>query len=341
MPDDHEHVHDHAQDIHHGCDAEHSHDEPDRHGHGHSHDHSHSHGHGHSHGPVDYNKAFAIGVFLNVGFATAEALYGYFAGSLALIADSGHNFSDVIGLLLAWGAARLSQRQPSERHTYGLRSSSILAALFNAVLLLVAVGAIAWESIRRFSEPAPVAGTTIIWVALLGIIINTATAMLFMSGRKNDLNIRGAFLHMAADAAVSAGVVLAGVLIIYTGWAWVDPLVSLIIAAVILIGTWGLLRESVDLALHAVPEGIDPTAVHAFLSGLAGVTAVHHLHIWGMSTTETALTAHLVKPDHQNDDELIAQACNELHKRFGIEHSTLQLERSDRSCPSGLNCGTE
>lgn len=310
------------------------------HDHDHSHDHSHSnsHGAGHCHGPADYNRVFAIGVTLNIGFATAEAIFGYFAESLALVADAGHNFSDVLGLLMAWGATRLSQHRPSERRTYGLRSTSILAALFNAVILLVAVGAIAWEAIRRFSDPAPVAGTTIIWVALIGIVINTATAMLFMSGRKDDLNIRGAFLHMAADAAVSAGVVFAGVAILYTGWNWIDPVVSLIIAAVILIGTWGLLRESIDLALHAVPEGIDPQEVSAYLASLPGVTAVHDLHIWGMSTTEAALTVHLVKPDHSDDDELIALASKELHDRFGIEHTTLQWERDDSSCPSGGAC---
>ena len=304
------------------------------------HHHGHSHNHGHSHGPANYNRAFAIGVTLNIAFASAEILYGYFANSLALVADAGHNFSDVIGLLLAWGASHLSQRRPSERRTYGLRSSSILAALFNAVILLVAVGAIAWEAVRRFSVPAEVAGTTIIWVALIGILINTATAMLFISGRKNDLNIRGAFLHMAADAAVSAGVVIAGIAILYTGWNWIDPVVSLVIAAVITAGTWGLLRESVDLALHAVPEGIDPVAVSTYLESLPGVTAVHDLHIWGMSTTETALTAHLVKPDHNEDDKLIAQASKELHDHFGIEHTTLQWERDDSTCPSGGACET-
>ena len=306
--------------------------------HNHDHDHDHSHAHGHSHGPANYNRAFAIGVSLNVGFATIEAVYGYFASSLALIADAGHNFSDVLGLLLAWGASHLSQRQPSERRTYGLRSSSILAALFNAVILLVAVGAIAWEAVRRFSEPAQVAGETVIWVAVVGIMINTATALLFMSGRKNDLNIRGAFLHMVADAAVSAGVVIAGIAIIHTGRLWIDPVVSLIIAGVILIGTWGLLRESVDLALHAIPRGIDPKKVNAYLESLPGVTAVHDLHIWGLSTTETALTAHLVKPCSADDDALIARASQELHDHFGIVHTTLQWERDDSSCPSGGSC---
>lgn len=333
-----DHDHDHA----HGHDHDHDHNnchDHDDHSHDHSHGHGHGHGHhGHSHGPVDYNRAFAIGVALNIGFATVEAFYGYLAGSLALVADAGHNFSDVLGLLLAWGGSRLSKSRPSARRTYGLRSSSILAALFNAVILLVAVGAIAWEALRRFSDPAPVASMTIIWVALIGIVINTATALLFVSGRKDDLNIRGAYLHMAADAAVSAGVVVAGIIILYTGWSWIDPVVSLVIAAVILVGTWGLLRESVDLALHAVPAGIDPQAVNAYLSSLPGVTAVHDLHIWGMSTTETALTAHLVKPTHGDDDELIAIASKELHERFAIKHTTLQWERDEAACPSGGNC---
>lgn len=310
------------------------------HDHDHCHDHNHSHSHGHAHGPLNYNRAFAIGVSLNIGFATIEALYGYFANSLALVADAGHNFSDVLGLLLAWGATYLSQRQPSERRTYGLRSSSILAALFNAVILLVAVGAIIWEALRRFNAPAQVAGETVIWVAVIGIIINTATALLFMSGRKSDLNIRGAFLHMAADALVSAGVVIAGIVMLYTGWNWLDPVVSLVIAGIILIGTWGLLRESIDLALHAVPEGIDPLEVKTYLESLPGVKAVHDLHIWGMSTTETALTAHLVKPGTDDDDALITRASKELHEHYRIEHVTLQWERDDSSCPTGGGCKT-
>ena len=315
-----------------------SHHNDHDHDHDHSHGHGHGHGHGHAHGPANYNRAFAIGISLNVGFATIEAAYGYFASSLALIADAGHNFSDVLGLLLAWGASYLSQRQPSERRTYGLRSSSILAAMFNALILLVAVGAIAWEAIRRFNEPAQVAGETVIWVALIGIIINTATAMLFMSGRKDDLNIRGAYLHMVADAAVSAGVVIAGLAIMYSGKQWIDPVVSLIIVAVIFFGTWSLLRESIDLALHAIPKGIDPKKVNTYLEGLPGVTAVHDLHIWGLSTTESALTAHLVKSYSEDEDALIARACKELLDLFGIKHTTLQWERDDSSCPSGGGC---
>lgn len=294
--------------------------------------------HEHSHGPANYNRAFAVGIALNIAFIVIGVTYGIIANSLALLADAGHNLSDVLGLLLAWGASYLSQRKSSERRTYGYRSSSILAALLNAVLLLVAVGGIAVEAVRRFSEPAHVHGATIIWVAVVGIIINTATALLFMAGRKSDLNIRGAFLHMAADAGVSAGVVIAGVAILLTGWQWLDPIVSLLIAAAILISTWSLLRESVNLALHAVPEGIDPLAVAAYLRALPGVKEVHDLHIWGMSTSEAALTAHLVRPFTQDEDALIAQAVKVLHDQFGIEHTTLQWERDNDSCPSGVAC---
>lgn len=291
--------------------------------------------------PTNYNRAFAFGVALNVGFAIAEAIFGIVADSLALLADAAHNLSDVLGLLLAWGANYLVQLRPTVRRTYGWRSSSILAALLNAIILLVAVGGISWEAIRRFSTPAPVAGKTVIMVAAIGVIINTVTALLFISGRKRDLNIRGAFLHMVADAGVSGGVVVAGLAILVTGRLWIDPVVSLVIAGVILITTWGLLRDSVNLALDAVPFGIDPEAVKAYLSSLPGVTAVHDLHIWPMSTTEAALTAHLVKPDSQGDDALIIQASKELHDRFGIEHTTLQWEREDISKPCAPSCDVD
>ncbi len=287
----------------------------------------------HVHAPNHYNRIFAVAVALNVGFVIVEAGFGVAAHSLALLADAGHNLGDVLGLLLAWGATRLAQRKPSQRRTYGWRSSSILAAMLNAGLLLVAVGGIAWEAVQRFGRPGAVIGVTVIWVAAAGVVLNTATALLFVAGRKRDLNLRAAFLHMAADAAVSAGVVAAGFVMLRTGWMWLDPTVSLVIAAVILVGTWGLLRESVDLALAAVPAGIDPAAVEAFLGGLPGVTAVHDLHIWGMSTTESALTAHLVKPDPRDDDELLARACRELHDRFGIGHTTLQWERGGHPAP--------
>ncbi|HVS26462.1 MAG TPA: cation diffusion facilitator family transporter [Burkholderiales bacterium] len=294
--------------------------------------------HEHNHGHTNYNRAFVVGIALNIGFVVTEAVFGVIAGSLALLADAGHNLTDVLGLLLAWGASHLSRQQPTKRRTYGWRSSSILAALLNAVILLVAVGAIAWEAIRRFNDPSPVVGTTVIWVALVGVVINTATALLFMAGRKSDLNIRGAFLHMAADAGVSAGVVVAGLCILATGWQWIDPFVSLLIAAVILFTTWELLRDSINLALDAVPEGIDPQAVEAYLKSLPGVTRVHDLHIWGMSTTATALTVHLVKPDSRDDDRLITQASKELHERFGIEHTTLQWERGDSTQPCDVAC---
>ena len=295
--------------------------------------------HHHSnHSPSDYNRAFAIGVALNVIYIVVEATYGFLAGSLALLADAGHNLSDVLGLLLAWGANYLVQRKPTERHTYGWRKSTILAALTNAIILLVAMGGIAWEAVRRFSDPSPVAGKTVIIVAAIGVVINTATALLFLSGRKTDLNIRGAFLHMAADAGVSAGVVLAGVVILATGWPWIDPVVSLTITAIILVGTWGLLRDSFNLALDAVPAGIDPEAVKTYLSDLPGVTGVHDLHIWAMSTSETALTVHLVKPDARDDDALIEQASRELHDRFGIEHITIQWERRPELDHCGSSC---
>jgi len=287
-----------------------------------------------AHGSATYDRAIALGVALNVIFAVTEAVFGVIAGSTALLADAAHNFSDVLGLLLAWGASYLARRPRSPRRTYGWRSSSILAALINAIVLLVVTGGIAWEAVQRFGTPAQVGGGIVAWVALVGVGINTATALLFMRGRKDDLNIRGAFLHMAADAAVSAGVVVAGVAILVTGWLWIDPAVTLLIAAVILAGTWGLLRESVNLTLHAVPEGIDPEAVDAYLMGLPGVTAVHDVHIWAMSTTETALTAHLVKQDARDDDAIIADASRALHDRFGIEHTTLQWERGpDACCP--------
>lgn len=299
-----------------------------------------SHHHNHSHAPLNYNRAFIIGITLNIGFVAIEAVFGFLTNSLALLADAGHNLSDVLGLLLAFGASWLTRRRPGQRYTYGLRRSSILAALLNASFLLIAIGAIALEAIQRFASPAPVNGTTVIGVALAGIVINGVTALLFMSGRERDLNIRGAFLHMAADALVSAGVVLAGIAILTTGWLWFDPVVSLIIAGVIAIGTWNLLRDSVNLALDAVPEGIDLQAVRTYLSELPGVVGVHDLHIWAMSTTETALTTHLVMLTGNPGDAFLSRISMELHDKFGIEHSTIQVETGNflRPCDQKSCC---
>jgi cobalt-zinc-cadmium efflux system protein len=297
--------------------------------------HNHNHGHhGHEHPTSNYNRAFAIGIALNVSFVIVEAVYGVLAHSIALLADAGHNLSDVLSLILAWGASLLSRRPPNRRYTYGLRRSSILIALLNAILLLLAMGGITWETLQRFSNPEAIAGGTVIGVAAVGIFINTITALMFMSGRKLDLNIRGAFLHMTADALVSLGVVLAGIAIVATGWLWFDPVVSLIIVAVVVVSTWQLLKDSVNLALDAVPEGIEPLAVQTYLAQRSGVTSVHDLHIWAMSTTETALTAHLVMPSGHPGDDFLAQTCRELHDHFGIEHATLQIEVGDsnQSC---------
>ncbi len=293
-----------------------------------AHNHNHNHHH-HEHGTHNYSRAFMIGIILNVGFVIIEAVYGYLAQSLALLADAGHNLSDVLGLVLAWGASFLGSRPPTLRYTYGLRRSSILAALVNAIALLLVMGGIAWEALQRFNNPASVGGSTVIIVAMVGIVINTITALMFMSGRKHDLNIRGAFLHMAADAGVSLGVVLAGIAIVWTGWLWFDPVVSLIIVVVVVFGTWQLLKDSVNLALDAVPEGIEPQAVQTYLSERPGVTQVHDLHIWAMSTTETALTAHLVMSSGHPGDDFLVHTCKELHDHFGIEHSTLQIEVGD------------
>ncbi|WP_166264123.1 cation diffusion facilitator family transporter [Marinobacter caseinilyticus] len=279
-----------------------------------------------------------MAVVLNLGFVIIEATYGVLAGSMALLADAGHNLSDVTGLLLAWGASWLAKRQGTSRATYGLQKTTILAALFNAVILMAAVGGIAWESIRRFGDPSEVTGLTVIVVAGIGVLINGATMLLFMAGRKGDLNIRGAFLHMAADAGISLGVVIAGVVILFTGLQWIDPAISLVIAIIIFIGTWQLLKDSVNLAVDAVPRGIDTAAVSACLNQLPGVEAVHHLHIWALSTTENALTVHLVKPDPDHDDAVIRQASDTLAHDFNIGHVTIQWERTHSDCPGGEHC---
>jgi cobalt-zinc-cadmium efflux system protein len=296
-------------------------------------DHSHA-GSGHIHHlPETFGKAFAIGITLNFVYVFAQVLFGLAAHSLALLADAGHNLGDVLGLFMAWGASLLAQRQPTQRYTYGLRRSTILASLANAILLLVAVGAISWEAIRRFGEHERVTGITVICVAAVGVIINGITAMLFVSGRKHDLNIKGAFMHMASDAAVSAGVVVAGFVILFSGWWWLDPVVSLLINAIIVWGTWGLLRDSLDMTMDAVPAGVDLPSVQNYFRNLPGITDLHHLHIWPLSTTETALTVHLIKPQTEGDDALLGTVTLELSTRFGIDHATIQFERGlIRSC---------
>ena len=298
-------------------------------GHHHSQSHSHDHGHGHHHAPADFGHAFAIGTVLNLAFVAVEAAFGIASGSVALLADAGHNLSDVLGLLIAWGAATLAKRPASKRFTYGLGGSSILAALANASLLFIAVGAIAWEAVRRLSEPPAVEAIAIVWVAAAGIAVNGTTALMFMRGRHGDLNVRGAFLHMAADALVSAGVVVAGLTIMATGATWIDPFVSLAIVAVILWSTWGLFRDSLGMALQGVPPGIDADAVSALMASLPGVERVHDLHIWPMSTTRSALTAHLVMPGGHPGDAFLTDLQHRLEHDHGIGHATVQVELGD------------
>ncbi len=285
--------------------------------------------HQHSHQPDNYNRAFALAVGLNVSFVALEASYGVWINSLALLADAGHNLSDVLGLLIAWGASLLAKRKPSPRRTYGLRRVTILASLLSALLLLTALGAMAWEAIHRLPIATPVSGLTIMIVAGIGVVINTLSALLFVSGHQHDLNIKGAFLHMAADAAVSLGVVLAGLAMMFTHWLWLDPVISLGISVAIFVGTWGLLRDSVNLAVDAVPRDIVLEEVEKYLLSLPGVAACHDLHIWGMSTTEVALTAHLMMPEGTSNDAFLHQTAHGLRERFGIAHPTMQIERGD------------
>ncbi len=299
--------------------------------------HQHSQGQHHHHDvPTNYNRIFIIGVLLNVLFVAVEATFGLILGSLALLADAGHNLSDVLGLLLAWGGHLLAQRPPSQRFTYGLRRSSILAALLNGIILLVAMGAIAWEAVRRFWEPAPVPGLALVIVASVGIIINGLTAWLFMAGREQDLNLRGAFWHMAADTLVSVGVVITGIAILLTGWLWFDPVISLMIVVVVVVGTWQLLKGTLSLALDAVPANIEPRAVRQFLRELPQVQQVHDLHIWAMSTTEVAMTAHLVMPTGHPCDRFLTAASHQLEDQFGIHHATIQIEIGDSEAPCHL-----
>jgi cobalt-zinc-cadmium efflux system protein len=293
------------------------------------HDHEHEHG-------APGGTAFAVGLALNLGFVAVECVFGVIAHSVALLADAGHNLSDVLGLAIAGTASLLARRRPSHRFTYGLRSSSILAALLNAIVLLIAVGGIIVEALNRFGAPEPVAGGTVMAVAAAGILVNGATALLFWRDRHHDINRRAAFLHMAADAGVSFGVVLAGGAILLTHWLWLDPATSLVVSLAIIVGAWQLLRDAVNMALDAVPPGIDPAAVRAHLLEIADVAAVHDLHIWPMSTTETALTCHLVMPKGHPGDEVLAQLANELHERFAIEHMTVQIETGDPDHPCKL-----
>lgn len=303
------------------------------HGHGHHHGHSHDHGPHHHPAPPDrWDRAFAIGIGLNLAYVIAEASAGLWTGSVALLADAGHNLSDVLGLAVAWAGAALARTPPSKRFTYGLKGSTILAALANAVLLLVALGAIAIEAAQRFTEPTPVPGLTVSAVAAVGIVINGVTAWLFARGRQGDVNIRGAYLHMLADAAVSAGVVLAGLGIWLTGFGWIDPVVSLVIAALIFWQTWGLLRETVEMSLAAVPRAINYDRVRNSLAALPGVAAVHDLHIWPMSTTEPVLTAHLLMPGGHPGDAFLSDVQHMLHHDFGIGHATLQVETGTGNC---------
>lgn len=296
--------------------------------------------HHHHHATPDYNRAFLAGVLLNVAFIVIEVIYGFLADSLALLTDAGHNVSDVLGLLLAWGAATLARRKPSARRTYGFSRATIIASLFSGLLLMGAVGAIAWEAVSRFMTPAAPAGKTIVIVAGIGVVINTATALFFLRGKDSDLNIRGAYLHMAADAAVSLGVVISGLAIWQFGLNWLDPASSLLIAAVILASTWSLLRDSLNLAVDAVPREVDPVAVRDFLLSRPNVVAVHDLHIWAMSTTDTALTAHLVMSPRPGNDQFLNDVSDELEKQFHIGHPTIQIEDpgAEETCQQAMGC---
>ena len=311
------------------------------HDHGHDHDHDHGRGHHHAHAPASFGAAFAVGIFLNSAYVIAEVAYGAAANSLALIADAGHNLGDVLSLAVAWFAAGLSRRAPTQRYTYGLRGSTILAALSNAVVLLLVTGGVAWASVLKLLHPSPAGGFTMMAVAAAGVAVNGVTALMFASGRKDggrkgDVNVRAAFAHMASDALVALGVVASGGLILMTGWQWIDPAVSLTIGGVIILGTWSLMRESLDLAVQAVPTSVNSAEVMRYLRHLPGVSEVHDLHIWGMSTTETALTAHLVRPGGELDDALLRTACEELRGRFAVHHATLQVETGQGDHPCHL-----
>jgi cobalt-zinc-cadmium efflux system protein len=304
---------------------------------GHDHDHDHGHGHGHDHGhelPADHGRAFLIGIALNVTIVVLEVVYGLMSHSMALVADAGHNLSDVLGLVLALAATVLAKRKPTARRTYGFRKSSILAALANATLLLVVTGGVVWESIQRIRDPGIVHEKTVMIVAGIAMLINGASALLFLRGGKHDLNVRSAFLHLAGDAAIALGVVASGAVILFTGYYRLDPIVSILVSVLILVSTWSLLRRSLDLVLDAVPEGVDPDKVRAYLCGLPDVIEVHDLHIWAMSTTETALTAHLVMNADSRDPSFLGDVSHGLSHRFNIAHATVQIETADapRDC---------
>lgn len=297
---------------------------------------------GHSHDPVHelhhYNRRFSVGIVLNLIFVFIEAGFGIFAGSLALVADAGHNLSDVLSLVLAWGAMHLASKSPTKYRTYGFKRITIMASLISAVFLLFAMGAITWEAVGRFFNPGPLKGEVVITVAAIGVGINALTAFLFLSGQKYDLNIRGAFLHMAADAGLSLGVVVAGSVIVFTGWLWIDPVISIGIVLIILAGTWGLLRDSFNLSIDAVPRGIDMKAVNDYLTGIEGVCSIHDLHVWALSTTEIALTVHMVTNcEQQEHNRLLTKIQQELNDRFGIHHATIQIETSDQRIDCRLN----
>ena len=292
-----------------------------------------SHNHSHNHHSVNYSKFFAIGVILNGIFVVIEATYGILAKSMALLADAGHNLSDILSLLLAWGAALLAARAATDQRTYGFRKTTIMASLISAIVLLIALGGITLEAIGRFSDPEAIQGSTMIIVAAIGVVINTTTALLFVSGRKADLNIRAAFLHMAADAGVSFGVVVTGIIIVFTDWSWIDPLISLLIVAIILIGTWSLLRDSINLAIDSVPKNIDVAEIKQYLRSQENVCQIHDLHIWSLSTTEIAMSVHLIVSDKPANNNFLFEIQQHLHDHFGIEHATIQIEtEADGEC---------
>ncbi len=293
--------------------------------------------HDHNHEIGNYNRLFALGIILNITFVVIEAGYGILADSLALIADAGHNLSDVVGLLLAWGASVLATKAATEKRTYGFRKITIMASLASAILLLVALGSIVWKTIERFINPQPVEGMVIIIVAAIGVVINTLTALLFVKGQKHDLNIRGAFLHMAADAGVSLGVVIAGILIIVTGWLWIDPVISLVIISIIFIGTWGLLRNSLNYAIDSVPQDIDIAGIRSYLTDIDCVSRIHDLHVWPLSTTEVALTVHVVVNYDSLDNNFLSKLQQHLYEHFNIDHATIQVEscEGDNECMLG------